>query len=154
MSYDSKFLGLANELPPIPSPPTGLNFVPFRRSGNIVYLAGQGPAWGNQFKYVGKLGREVSVEKGAAAARLTALNLLQTLRQAIRTLDSVRQIIEVSGMVNSAPGFIDQPKVINGCSDCLVEIFGHAGQHARSAVGMAELPFNLSVEITMIVEVV
>lgn len=153
MGYDERFLQLGSALPPAPIPPPGLNFLPVRRSGNLLFLAGQGPFWGTQAKYVGKLGTSVSIADGVAASRLTALNLLHVTRAALGTLDLVEQIVEVFGMVNSAPGFIDHPKVINGCSDCLVEIFGDAGKHARAAVGMIELPFNLCVEIKMIVQV-
>ena len=152
MGFDENFLRFGPELPPFATTPLGLNVLPSRRTGSILYLAGHGPSWGSDFRYVGKLGREVTLDQGIAAARLTALNLLQTVRSALGTLDLIEQIINVSGMVNSSPGFIGHPRVINGCSDCLVEIFGSSGKHARASVGMAELPFNISVEIAMIVE--
>ena len=100
------------------------------------------------------VGTDLSLEQGYQAARATGLNLLSTVRATLGTLDKVRRIVKVLGMVNSAPGFTDQPKVINGFSDLMVEVFGEAiGKHARSAVGMAELPFNIPVEIEMIVEI-
>ena len=100
------------------------------------------------------MGKELSLEQGYQAARATGLNLLATTRATLGSLDRVKRIVKVLGMVNSAPGFTDQPKVINGFSDLMVEVFGEAiGKHARSAVGMAELPFNIPVEIEMILEV-
>lgn len=153
MGFDSNFLGLGDELPPPPQTPAGLNFVPWKRVGNLLFLAGHGPQWGPEFRFVGKVGRDLDIKDGYAAARLTAINLLQTVRTALGTLDKVSQIVEVFGMVNSAADFTDQPMVINGCSDCLIQIFGDAGKHARTAVGVGELPFGLSVEIKMVVEV-
>lgn len=151
-SPEETFLGL-HDLPPKPVMPPGLAFVPWRRTGNLLVLSGHGPQYGKEFRYTGKVGAEVSVAEGYAASRLTALNLMHTVRDAIETLERVSQIVEVVGMVNSAPGFTDQSKVVNGCSECLIELFGELGKHARAAVGMAELPFNICVEITMLVEV-
>ena len=99
------------------------------------------------------MGREISLEQAYGAARLTTLNLLQTLRQALGSLDQVDEIVEVFAAVNSAPGFTEQSKVLNGCSDCLVAIFGERGMHTRMAIGVAELPFNIAVEIKMTVQV-
>lgn len=152
MSFDKKFIELGDEIPPIPQLPSNLEFVQWRRAGNLIFSAGHGPQWGKEFRYIGKVGRELTVEDGTAAARLTTLNLLQSLRQAINTLDAVIQVVDVEGMVNSAPGFTEQPQVINGCSKCLFEIFGKAGQHSRMAIGAAELPFGIAVEIKMVVE--
>jgi enamine deaminase RidA (YjgF/YER057c/UK114 family) len=102
----------------------------------------------------GKVGKDVTLEEGYHAARSTGLNLLATTRQALGSLDKVKRVVKVLGMVNSAPGFTDQPKVINGFSDLMVEVFGETiGKHARSAVGMAELPFGIPVEIEMVLEV-
>jgi len=152
VSADAKFLALGEELPPEGVMPPGLNFLPYRRVGNLLVVSGLGPQWGREFRYLGKLGRDLSVGDGYAAARLTTLNILQVVRKALGSLDAVEQFVEVLGMVNSASGFTDQPRVMNGCSDCLVELFGDPGKHARAAVGMAELPFNLSVEIKVVIE--
>jgi hypothetical protein len=100
------------------------------------------------------VGKDLTVEEGYDAARLTALNLLQTVRHAIGSLNSVAQIVDVFGVVNSAPGFSEQSKVLNGFSDCMVEIFGEVGKHSRMAIGGAELPFGIAVEIKMVVEVI
>ena len=126
--------------------------------GNLVFVAGHGPqtldAEGNPTGYVtGKVGADVSVEEGYQAARLTAISMLSTLRGEIGDLDRVRRIVRVFGMVNAVDGFTQQPEVINGASDLLVELFGERGKHARAAVGMASLPRDISVEIEMVVEI-
>ena len=136
----------------LPPPVTPVaNYVPAVRVGNLLFLSGSGP---DQSTPRGKVGKDLSLEQGYQAARATGLNLLATTRATLGSLDRVKRIVKVLGMVNSAPGFTDQPKVINGFSDLMVEVFGEAiGKHARSAVGMAELPFNIPVEIEMILEV-
>ena len=139
------------ELPAVGVPVA--NYVGAVRTGNLLFLSGAGPDrewWGKG----GKVGKDLTVEEGYRAARSTGLNLLATARQALGSLDKVKRVVKVLGMVNSAPGFTDQPKVINGFSDLMVEVFGEAvGKHARSAVGMAELPFGIPVEIEMVLEV-
>jgi enamine deaminase RidA (YjgF/YER057c/UK114 family) len=139
------------ELPAVGVPVA--NYVGAVRAGNLLFLSGAGPGrewWGKG----GKVGKDLTVEEGYQAARSTGLNLLATARQALGSLDKVKRVVKVLGMVNSAPGFTDQPKVINGFSDLMVEVFGEAmGKHARSAVGMAELPFGIPVEIEMVLEV-
>lgn len=143
-----KRLGL--RLPP-PRPPVA-NFRPAVIEGGLVYLSGQGPVGPDGIVYKGKVGAELSIEDGYAAARLTTLNLLTALEGAIGTLDRVRKIVKVLGMVNADPQFAAHPAVINGCSDLLVAVFGEeAGAHARSAVGMGSLPGQIAVEIEMIV---
>ena len=136
----------------LPSPPTAVaNYVTSVRVGNLLFLAGHGPTRGSA---AGKVGKELTIEQGYEAARQTGLNLLATTRAALGSLDNVKRVVKVMGMVNSAPGFAEQPRVINGFSDLMVEVFGEAiGKHARSAVGMAELPNNIPVEIEMILEV-
>ena len=131
----------------------GMNFVTWRRVGNLVYLSGHGPTRDGKLAYVGKVGGDVTEEEGYQAARITAINLLATLRLAIGNLDRVRQLVKVLGMVNCTPDFGRQPYVINGASDLFVDVFGETGRHARSAVGMQSLPNNMSVEIELIVEV-
>ena len=134
-------------------PPPMANYIPGYRTGNLVFLSGVGPrdAEGNTLK--GKLGQEVTVEEGYQAARLCALNLLANLKGIIGDLDKVKHVVKLLAMVNAAPDFTQQPAVINGCSDLLVEVLGEKGRHARSAVGMGSLPGGMAVEIEMIVEV-
>jgi enamine deaminase RidA (YjgF/YER057c/UK114 family) len=150
MSAESRLRELGIELPP-PFEPAG-SYVAARRSGSTLYVSGQGPAGPNGL-VTGKVGRDLTLEEGAAAARLVGLNLLAVLRAELGSLDRVRAILKLLGMVNCAPGFNDTPSVINGCSDVLVEVFGDAGRHARSAVGMAELPFDIAVEVELVAEV-
>jgi enamine deaminase RidA (YjgF/YER057c/UK114 family) len=138
---------------PLPGTPVA-NYVGSVRVGPLLFVSGHGPLRAEGKPSIrGKLGRELSVEQGYAAAREVALNLLATTRAALGSLDRVKRVVKVLGMVNSAEGFTDQPKVINGFSDLMVEVFGEAGRHARSAVGMAELPMGIPVEIEMILEV-
>ena len=136
-------------LPAAPAPVA--NYVTSVRVGSLLFLAGHGPSSGTP---AGKVGKDLSLEQGYQAARATGLNLLATARAALGSLDKVKRVVKVLGMVNSASGFTDQPKVINGFSDLIVEVFGESvGKHARSAVGIAELPNNIPVEIEMILEV-
>ena len=136
------------------APPPVASYVPFVRTGNLLYLAGLGPAdRPDGTSPTGKLGQDLTIEEGYEAARLTGINLLARLRGAVGDLDRVKQIVKLLSMVNSTPEFRDQPAVANGCSDLLVEVFGDRGWHARSAVGMASLPNNIPVEIEMIVEI-
>lgn len=128
------------------------NYVKFRKVGKLVYLAGHGPCDLSAVK-LGKVGKDLTQEEGYVAARETGICLLSTLKMAIGDLSKVKQVVRVVGMVSSAPDFYNQPEVVNGCSDLLTEVFGEAGKHTRAAVGMAVLPRNIPVEITMIVEV-
>lgn len=126
--------------------------IPAVRSGNLLFLSGSGPNWGDRI-WVGQLGRDYTTQEGYEAARGCALNLLSAAKTELGELSRIKQVVKVLGMVNSAPGFTEQPQVINGCSDLLMELFGEHGQHARSAVGMAGLPGGIPVEIEMILEV-
>ena len=146
MSVDARLEELGIELPPVPDPAG--NYVHAVRSGNLLFLAGKGPRHST-----GKVGAEVSVEAAYEAARDTGLTLLAVMRSELGSLDRVARIVKVFGMVNAVPEFGQQPQVINGCSDLFVEVFGEAGRHARSAVGMGSLPSQISVEIECIVEV-
>jgi enamine deaminase RidA (YjgF/YER057c/UK114 family) len=139
----------------LPQPPKPLgNYVPGVRVGNLLFLSGHGPIRvDGQAAARGKLGRDLSIEDGYKAAREVGINLLGSARALLGSLDKVKRVVKVLGMVNSAEGFGDQPKVINGFSDLMVEVFGENGRHARSAVGMAELPMGIPVEIEMILEV-
>ena len=130
------------------------NYVNAVRTGNLVYLAGQGPRQEDgKYGYIGKVGKDMDVDTARKAAELVMLNCLGVLKQEIGDLDRVKRVVKLLGMVNCTPDFTDQPKVINGASDLLVAAFGDAGPHARSAVGMSSLPLGISVEIEMIVEV-
>ena len=138
---------------PTPNAPMA-NYVTSVRTGNLLFLAGHGPSRdAAKGPTKGKLGRDLSVEQGYQSARDVGIALLATTRAALGSLDKVKRVVKVLGMVNSADGFGEQPKVINGFSDLMVEVFGDSGRHARSAVGMGELPFGIPVEIEMILEV-
>ncbi|MEH7505193.1 RidA family protein [Neobacillus drentensis] len=128
--------------------PASGNYVSFVRTGNLIFTSGQGTD-----EYRGKLGEDVSIEVGYQAARQCMLNLLAVVKNELGDLSKVKRIVKILGMVNSSPDFKDQPKVMNGSSDLLVEVFGEKGRHARSAVGMSQLPHNNAVEVEMIVEV-
>ena len=141
-----KAMGLT--LPAVPVPVA--NYVPYRFAGNLLYLSGQGPKQPDGTYKIGRLGRDESVEQGYAEARLTGLQLLAVAKAALGELSRIEAVIKLLGMVNAEPDFSDHPKVINGCSDLLVEVLGDAGRHARSAVGMGSLPNRMMVEIEAI----
>src|SRR5262245_24428593 len=147
---EARLAELAITLPPV-FPPVG-NYLGCKRVGDLLYVGGHGPVTPSGV-IRGKLGGSITLEQGREAARATALSMLATVRAELGSLDRVRQIVKVFGMVNCAPGFNRTPEVIDGCSDVLVAIFGDAGRHTRSAVGMAELPFDICVELEMIVQV-
>lgn len=143
---------LGIELPQVSAPVA--NYVnAVTTQGNLVFLAGKGPKKADGTYITGQVGVDLTIEEGYAAARLTGLQLLAALKAEIGELDRVRRVVKVMGMVNAPPGFGDQPEVINGFSDLIVEVFGEKGKHARAAVGMASLPRNIAVEIEMIVEI-
>ena len=138
----------------LPEPPNPVaNYVNGVRTGNLIFLAGKGPKRADGSELHGKLGAGVSIEEGYAGARLTAINQLSVLKAMLGDLDRVVRVVKVLGMVNSDPSFTEQPAVINGFSDLIVQVFGERGRHARAAVGMASLPRGQAVEIEMIVEV-
>ena len=151
MKVEMKLKDMGLELPSAGKPVA--NYVSAVRSGNLVFLSGHGPVRSDGSLITGKVGVDLSVEEGYEAAKQVALVLMASLKAEIEDLDKVRRIVKLLGMVNCPPDFVDQPKVINGASDLLVEVFGDKGTHARSAVGMNALPMNISVEIEMIVEV-
>ena len=137
-----------------PELPPGVKLVLAVRTGNLVYLSGNGPLpAGNRPGYFGKVGKDLTLEEGQAAARSSGISLLKVLKDEIGDLNKVVRIVKVFGMVNAEPGFTDHPKVINGFSDLMIEVFGDRGQHARSAVGMSSLPWNIACEVEMIVEI-
>lgn len=137
---------------PQPVPPVAA-YVPTVRSGDMVYVSGQVPSVDGKPAYLGRLGADgLSVDEGAEAARRCAINVLAVLKAELGELSRVRRVVKLTGFVASAPDFHDQPKVVNGASELLVEVFGDAGRHARSAVGMAALPLGVPVEVEAIVE--
>jgi enamine deaminase RidA (YjgF/YER057c/UK114 family) len=149
---DDRLRALGIELPQ-PSMP-GANYVPFVRVGALVFLTGQLSQWNGERKFVGKLGREFGIPEGQAAARLCVLNLLAHLRVALDgNLDSVVQTVRLAGYVNSTAEFTAQSQVMNGASDVLLEVLGAAGRHARMAVGVAALPYDVAVEVEGVFEV-
>jgi enamine deaminase RidA (YjgF/YER057c/UK114 family) len=133
------------------APPPVANFVPSVLTGNLLFLSGQGPVLPGRVRHIGKVGADVSVEEAYQHARLTTVNLLAVMHEALGSLQRVTRIVKVLGMVNATPDFTEHPRVINGCSDLLVAVFGESiGRHARSAVGMGSLPAQITVEIELI----
>jgi enamine deaminase RidA (YjgF/YER057c/UK114 family) len=152
MGAEARIKELGITLPPPPKPAG--TYVPGVRVGNLLYLSGHGPIHvEGKSRPKGKVGRDLTVEEAYKVAREVGINLLGSTRALLGSLDKVKRVVKVLGMVNSAEGFGEQPKVINGFSDLMVEVFGEDGRGARSAVGMAELPFAIPVEIEMILEV-
>jgi len=148
---EQKLKELKIELPAAGKPLA--NYVKYVRTGNLIYLAGDGPVRADGSFITGKLGKELTVEQGYEAARLTGINMLSTLKDATGDLKKVKRIVKVLGLVNCTEDFKDQPKVLNGFSDLMVAVFGENGKHARSAVGAYALPFGIAIEVEMIVEV-
>ncbi len=151
MSAEARLKQLGLVLPELGKPVA--NYLPYRLVGNVLYLAGQGPRDETGRQLTGKVGAEITVEEGYRRARFVGLGLLAAMRDALGSLDRVDFIVKLLGMVNAVPNFNNSPKVINGCSDLFVEVFGDAGRHARSAVGNVMLPNQISVEIEGIVAV-
>lgn len=150
MSFENKLNELGLTLPEVAKPIAA--YVPAVRCGDYVYTSGQIPLQQGEVKYQGKLGQELSVDDGYQAAKICALNCLAAVKSVAGSLDNVEQVVKVVGFVNSAPGFTDQPKVVNGASELIGSIFGDAGKHSRSAVGVSELPVGVAVEVEMIVK--
>ncbi|WP_411956600.1 RidA family protein [Paracoccus homiensis] len=150
MSIEATLAEKGITLPDAPAP--AANYVPFAQSGNLIFVSGQISADENGL-ITGKLGENVSVEDGAAAARRCGLSLIAQVKAAIGDLDRVARVVKLTGFVNSTPDFTDQPKVINGCSDLMVEVFGDVGRHSRAAVSAPSLPFGVAVEIEAVFEV-
>jgi len=151
MSYEDRLKQLGFKLPQAPKPVA--TYVPAVRAGELLFLSGVLPMQNGQLAFTGKLGRELTVEQGMEAARIAILNALAIAKQELGTLDRIARVVKVVGHVASAEGFTDQPQVLNGASDLLVEIFGEAGRHARVAIGAAELPRRAAVEIEVILAI-
>jgi enamine deaminase RidA (YjgF/YER057c/UK114 family) len=151
MKIEAKLAEMGLELPSAPKPVA--NYVRIVRTGNLLFVSGHGPYRDGKLQFLGKVGGDLTVEEGYQAARLVALNCLASVKEALGDLDRVKRVVKLLGMVNCTPEFGQQPEVINGASDLLVELYGDAGRHARSAVGMNALPRGIAVEIEMILEV-
>ena len=151
MNAEQKLKELGIVLPESPKPVA--NYVRAVRTGNLLFVSGHGPYNDGKTLISGKLGNELTIEEGYKTARNVALNCLASIRASLGSLDKVRRVVKLLGMVNCTEDFKDQPKVVNGASDLLVEVFGEGGRHARSAVGMQALPNQIPVEIEMILEV-
>ncbi|MCI3920841.1 RidA family protein [Paenibacillus sp. TRM 82003] len=149
--YERRLAELGIALP-TPGEPK-FSYIPCNRTGNLLYLSGQDCRIDGVLMYEGKLGAELTIEQGQQAARQVIINALAVMKQYLGDLDRVVKIVKLLGFVNSAPGFADQPYVLNGASDLLVDVFGEAGKHARSAIGTSELPFHTPVEIELIAEI-
>jgi enamine deaminase RidA (YjgF/YER057c/UK114 family) len=150
-SPEARLRGLAIDLPPVPQPAG--TFVHAVRTGNLVFLTGHPPIRADGSVIFGRLGQDLDAAAGYQAARVAALGMLATLRQELGSLDKVRRIVKVNGVVNATPDFVEHTKVINGESDLLVQVFGDAGQHARLAVGYSSLPWNICLEVELVAEV-
>ena len=148
---DSRLAELGITLPNAAAP--AANYVPAVQSGSMLYISGQLPMVDGKPSHIGQLGAEIATDDGAVCARNCAINIIAQAKQALGDLDRVKRVVKLVGFVNSAPGYTDQPKVVNGASDLVVEVFGDAGRHARSAIGVAELPFGVAVEVEAILEV-
>ena len=151
MNAEQKLKEMGIVLPESPKPLA--NYVRAVRTGNLLFVSGHGPYNDGKAILVGKLGKDVTIEEGYKTARNVAVNCLSSIRASLGSLDKVKRVVKLLGMVNCTEDFKDQPKVMNGASDLLVEVFGEAGRHARSAVGMQALPNQIPVEIEMILEV-
>ncbi len=151
MKVEAKIAEMGLSLPGAPAPIA--NYVRTVRAGNLLFVSGHGPFRDGKAQFVGKVGKELSVEEGYKSAQLVCLNCLASVKEALGDLDRVKRVVKLLGMVNCTPEFGNQPEVINGASDLLVNLYGDAGRHARSAVGMGALPRGISVEIEMVLEV-
>jgi len=147
-----KRLGELNIVLPATSSPIA-SYVNAVQVGNLLYLSGKGPKKADGTYMTGKLGASLTIEEGKEAARITGLIILAELKHQLKDLNKVKKIVKVLGMVNASPDFDQHPKVINGFSDLMIEVFGDKGKHARSAVGVCSLPFNMAVEIEVIIEI-
>lgn len=151
MNVEAKLAQMGLTLPP-PGPPAG-NYIGAVRVGNLLFVSGHGPRRADGKYITGKVGRDVTTEQAYEAARLVMLNCLTSAKRELGDLDRIKRIVKLLGMVNCTEDFTEHPRVINGASDLLVELYGEHGRHARSAVGMQQLPMNIPVEVEMIVEV-
>jgi enamine deaminase RidA (YjgF/YER057c/UK114 family) len=151
LDYEGRVKGLGLSIPEIP--PAAGAYVPAVQSGNLVFCSGQGAYKDGSQAYIGQVGSDVSLEEAYQAARIAGLNCLAEIRSVIGSLNRISRVVQIRGFVNSAPDFHDQPKVVNGASELMLEIFDESGKHARCALGTNNLPGNIPVEVEMVVEV-
>lgn len=151
MSIEARLKELGLTLPAVSAPTN--SYVPVKQAGSLLFVSGHVPKKDGGYPYLGKVGVEVTLEQARESARICIINCLASLKHYLGNLEKVKSVVKVVGFVASSPAFTDQPKVINAASDLLIEIFGEAGRHARSAVGMAVLPSDVPVEIEMVVEI-
>jgi enamine deaminase RidA (YjgF/YER057c/UK114 family) len=151
LSFEAKVKEMGLTIPEVAKPVAA--YVPAIQVGDYVYTSGQIPFVEGKLAFAGKLGSDLKLEQGYDAAKICALNCLAAVKSVLGSLDKIEQIVKVVGFVNSAPGFTDQPKVVNGASELVGNIFGKQGEHSRSAVGVSELPINAAVEVEMIIKV-
>jgi enamine deaminase RidA (YjgF/YER057c/UK114 family) len=151
MKPETRLKELGLSIPEIP--PAAGAYVPAVRVGNLVFCSGQGPYKDGKFPYLGVVGSDLSLEEGYQAARIAALNCLAEICSIVGSIDNIVRVVQVRGFIASAPDFFDQPKVLNGASELLLDLFGESGRHARSALGTSVLPKNIPVEVEMVVEV-
>ena len=150
--YEERLNEMGIELPEAPKPLAA--YIPAIQAGEFVYTSGQIPLAAGELKYKGRIGSDLTEEQGYEAARLCAVNCLSAVKSLIGSLDKIAQIVKITGFVNSAPGFTSQPKIVNGASELIEKVFGGAGRHTRSAVGVSELPLGAAVEIELIVRLI
>ena len=151
MNVEDRLAEMGLQLPSAPAPMA--NYVRAVRAGNLLFVSGHGPQRDGQLHFLGKVGKDLTVEEGYKSAQLVCLNCLASVKKELGDLDRVKRVVKLLGMVNCPPDFGQQPEVINGASDLLVRLYGEAGRHARSTVGMGSLPRGISVEIEMVLEV-
>lgn len=151
MTPEEKIKTLGIELPEIPKP-LG-SYIPFVKTGNLIYLSGMLPLKDGKLLKTGRVGESVSLDDAVLCARTSAINALAVLKSAVYSFDMIKQCVKITGFIASAPDFTDQPRVLNGASDLMSEVFGEAGRHARAAVGVNILPMNSPVEVEFIFEV-
>jgi enamine deaminase RidA (YjgF/YER057c/UK114 family) len=150
-TIEDRLAQLGITLPPLPK--AMANYVPFTFAGNLLYISGQGPKTKEGDFVLGQVGKDLTLEQGYEAARLTGIQILAVINGALGSLNRVKRVLKVNGFVNSGPEFRDHPAVINGCSDLFVELLGDAGRHARAAIGVSSLPQGIAVEIEAILDV-
>jgi len=151
MKIEQKIENLGYRIPEV-SKPLG-EHIPAVRVGNLLFVGGKIPLFDGQLKYKGKVGKDLGIEEGYEAAKICALNLLSVIKAELGDLDKVKRIVKITGYINSASGFTEQPKVLNGASELLLEVFGDKGRHARAAIGVSGLALDAPLEVEVIVEV-
>ncbi|HOR42685.1 MAG TPA: RidA family protein [Atribacterota bacterium] len=151
MNIEDKLKEIGLNLPEVPKPVA--EYIPAKVTGNLVFCSGQGPVKDGKLIYVGRVGKEISMEEGYEAAKMCALNCLAAIKTAIGSLDRIEEIVSLRGFVNSDLNFYRQPDIINGASELMVKVFGDKGKHARCALGVSTLPNNISVELEMVVSI-